>query len=146
MLPFKNLFILLNLIKLTFQLSNGAPESVCDTLLPFHGGGIPPQPLASSPFTIHPLSPVVGQGQIVRLEIESDIPNLAFKGFMIHARTVNAPYRVLGRFASSADGSIKLINCQGTENTATHSNTNLKVEFGLDWQAPTDYIGDVIFK
>jgi Reeler domain len=63
---------------------------------------------------------------------------------MIHARNSNG--RVVGRFASSADGLVKLINCDGAQNTATHANTEPKVDFGLDWQAPTDYLGEIIFK
>lgn len=145
MLPLTKLFLILNIVNISIQRRNGAPESVCDTMLPFHGD-IPPQPLSSSLFSIHPITNTIGQGQILRVEVESTIPNLSFQGFMISARTVSPPFRIVGRFASSADGTIKLINCGGTENTATHSNTNLKAEFGLDWQAPTDYIGDVIFK
>jgi Reeler domain len=95
-------------------------------------------------FEIEPQASVVGQGQILRIEIPSQIPSLAFKGFMIHARTPNG--RIVGRFASSADGLVKLINCEGAQDTATHSNTSPKVDFGLDWQAPSDYLGEVIFK
>jgi hypothetical protein len=95
-------------------------------------------------FQVIPQASTVGQGQILRIEIPSDIPQLSFKGFMIHARATNG--RVVGRFASSADGLVKLINCDGTQDTATHANTAPKVDFGLDWQAPTDYLGDIIFK
>jgi Reeler domain len=125
------------------SLPNGAPESTCSTLLPIHGGGIPPE-ATQSLFQVIPQASVVGQGQILRIEIPSDIPQLSFKGFMIHARASNG--RVVGRFASSADGLVKLINCDGAQNTATHANTNPKIDFGLDWQAPTDYLGDIIFK
>jgi hypothetical protein len=97
-----------------------------------------------SVFQIVPQSNTVGQGQILRIEIPSDIQQLAFKGFMIHARTPNG--RIVGRFAASADGLVKLIDCSGSQNTATHANTAPKVDFGLDWQAPSDYLGDVIFK
>lgn len=72
-------------------------------------------------YFIAPQASVVGQGQILRIEIPSEIPQLAFKGFIIHARTPNG--RVVGRFAASADGLVKLINCDGLQNTATHSNT-----------------------
>jgi hypothetical protein len=110
--------------------------------MPVHSN-IPPE-ATQSLFKVYPQSEFVGQGQILRVEIPSDIPQLAFKGFMIHARTPNG--RVVGRFASSADGLVKLINCDGAQTTATHANTQPKVEFGLDWQAPTDYLGDIIFK
>lgn len=51
----------------------------------------------------------------------------------------------LGRFALSADGLVKLINCEGIENTATHSGTTPKGELSLEWQAPTEFNGDVQF-
>jgi hypothetical protein len=124
------------------SLPNGAPESTCSTLMPVHSN-IPPE-ATQSLFQVIPQASVVGQGQILRVEIPSDIPQLSFKGFMIHARASNG--RVVGRFASSADGLVKLISCDGAQNTATHANTAPKVDFGLDWQAPTDYLGDIIFK
>lgn len=135
-------FIFLIHLKLIVCLPNGAPVSTCGTLTPVHSN-IPPE-ATQSLFRIVPQQVLVGQGQILRIEIPSDIPSLAFKGFIIHARTPNG--RVVGRFASSADGLVKLIDCNGAQNTATHANTSPKVDFGLDWQAPADYLGDVIFK
>lgn len=133
-------------IKFSASLPNGAPETVCDSLLPFHGGGI--EPLTTvSPFSIVPLQTVVEQGSIVRIEIQADPRELVFSGFMLQARTDTIPeYRVVGKFARSVDGSVKLINCgDGADNTATHSNTQDKLDFGLDWQAPSDYVGEVYF-
>lgn len=146
MLPsFLVLFLVVNSIKLAVNLPNGAPESICDSLLPFHGGGIKPM-TSVSPFTIVPLSTVVEQGQVLRVEIQADPRELVFGGFMIHARTRTTPYRVVGRFAKSADGTVKLINCgDGVENTATHVSPQPKLDFGLDWQAPNDYTGEVYF-
>lgn len=141
-LRFASCFVFLIHLNQIASLPNGAPESTCNNLMPVHGNIVPEA--TQSLFQVIPQSPVVGQGQILRVEIPSNIPQLSFKGFMIHARTPNG--RVVGRFASSADGLVKLINCNGAQNTATHSDTSPKVEFGLDWQAPTDYLGDIIFK
>ena len=52
----------------------------------------------------------------------------------------------VGRFAPSVDGLVKLINCDGTDNTATHVSPSPKGEIGLQWQAPSDFLGEVIFK
>uniref|UniRef100_A0A336L231 CSON001896 protein n=1 Tax=Culicoides sonorensis TaxID=179676 RepID=A0A336L231_CULSO len=145
MLPlFLVLLLVVNSIKLAVNLPNGAPESICDTLLPFHGGGI--KPLTTlSPFSIVPLTTVIEQGQVLRVEIQADPRELVFGGYMIHARTKTTPYKVVGRFAKSADGTVKLINCDGVENTATHVSPAPKLDFGLDWQAPNDYTGEVYF-
>lgn len=91
-------FICVLLIVYSFQpiitLPQGAPESVCHSLLPFHGGGIPPAQ-SRSPFRIVPHNVAVHQGQILRVEIEPQIPELQFGGFMIHARNVNPPFQVV---------------------------------------------------
>lgn len=144
MLPMKftSFFVFLIHLNLIVCLPNGAPISTCSTLMPVHGN-IRPE-TTQSLFQIIPQASVIGQGQILRIEIPSDIPSLSFKGFMIHALTPNG--KVVGRFASSADGLVKLIDCSGPQNTATHANTSPKVDFGLDWQAPTDFLGDIIFK
>lgn len=144
MLPMRLTLFLVFLIHLNLIvcLPNGAPVSTCSTLMPVHSNILPEA--TQSLFQIIPQANVVGQGQILRIEIPSDIPSLSFKGFMIHARAQNG--RVVGRFASSADGLVKLIDCSGPQNTATHANTSPKVDFGLDWQAPTDFLGDIIFK
>lgn len=135
-------FVLIVNLNLILCLPNGAPVTTCGDLTPHHSN-IQPE-ATQSLFQVIPQSTAVGQGQILRIEVPSSIPQLSFKGFIIHARTPNG--RVVGRFASSADGLVKLIDCGGTQNTATHANTNPKVDFGLDWQAPTDYLGDIIFK
>lgn len=144
MLPLKltSFFVFLIQLNLIVCFPNGAPTSTCSTLMPVHRNILPEA--TQSLFQIIPQASVVGQGQILRIEIPSDIPSLSFKGFMIHARAPNG--RVVGRFASSADGRVKLIDCGGSQNSATHSDTSPKVDFGLDWQAPSDFLGDVIFK
>ena len=139
------LFVIINILALAVSLPQGAPESSCQSLLPIHGGGIPPLTTASL-FRIIPLSETVGQGKPLVVEIQSTIFELSFKGFMIHALTANPPYRVVGRFLPATSELVKLINCEGEDDTATHSNTSPKVNFALEWQAPTDYIGDIIFK
>lgn len=141
------LFIVIVLVNLFHQsqtLPNGAPVTICDTLLPFHGGGIPPL-TSTSPFRITPYASSVGQGQILRLEIESNPPGLKFGGFMIHARNLNTPYEVVGRFLPSSDGLVKLISCADQEDTATHVSPAPKSNLILEWQAPTNFIGEVVF-
>ncbi len=88
------LFLLSKLFVPTTTLPQGAPESVCDTLLPFHGGGIRPMTTVS-PFSIVATASAVGQGQILTVEIKSVPPELRFGGFMLHARSTSPPYRVV---------------------------------------------------
>ncbi|KAL9919695.1 putative ferric-chelate reductase 1 homolog isoform 1-T3 [Glossina fuscipes fuscipes] len=128
-----------------YAFPNGAPEKVCDTMLPFHGGGILP---ANSvpPFRIETSSSVVGQGQVLRVYI-AGVPNgLQFGGFMIQARQIRPPYEIMGQFNPSESGHSKLMNCgNSVGNSATHSHAGPKAEISLEWQSPIDFEGDVIF-
>lgn len=125
-------------------LPNGAPVSVCDTMLPFHGGGIPPL-TTTSPFRITPVTSVVGSGQELQVEIESFPANVVFKGFMIQARNRFPPNEVLGQFELTDESAVKLINCGGEANTATHTNTQTKKDLALEWIAPAGFKGEVVF-
>lgn len=66
------LFVIYNIQPIR-TLPQGAPESVCDTMLPFHGGGIPPS-TSRPPYRVVPHNIAVNQGQILRVEIEPQIP------------------------------------------------------------------------
>lgn len=132
------------LISPSITLPNGAPESVCNTMLPFHGGGIPPL-TTTSPFRITPVTSVIGSGQVLQVEIESFPANLVFKGYMIQARNRFPPNQVLGRFELTDEAAVKLINCGGESNTATHVNTQTKKDLALEWIAPADFKGEVVF-
>lgn len=72
-------FVFILLIAYSIQpirtLPQGAPESVCHSMLPFHGGGIP-QSESRSPYRVVPHNVAVNQGQILRVEIEPQIPGM----------------------------------------------------------------------
>lgn len=76
-------------------LPQGAPESVCDTMTPFHSGGIPAMS-STPPFRIVAEQTALNQAQMLRVRIDSLAPEVKFGGFMIHARNVNSPYQVVG--------------------------------------------------
>lgn len=91
-------------------LPQGAPESVCHTMLPFHGGGIPPA-ASRSPFRIVPHNVFINQGKVLIVEIEPQVPELTFGGFMIHARSISPPYQVVSDLYIKLLSLIKRINC-----------------------------------
>ncbi|XP_055698466.1 putative ferric-chelate reductase 1 homolog isoform X2 [Phlebotomus papatasi] len=136
--------VLSSFLQLSHPLPNGAPETVCFTLMPFHGGGIPPQN-DISPFEVQPTVNVIGQGQTLVVEIEGITPELKFGGFMLHARSVTPPYSVVGRFNPTSDGLVKLISCNGQDNTVTHVSPQGKSRIAVEWEAPLDYLGPVVF-
>lgn len=75
-------------------LPQGAPESVCDTMVPFHGGGIPAK-TSTPPFRIAAEQTAVNQGQVLQVRIDSIAPEVKYGGFMIYARNANSPFQVV---------------------------------------------------
>ncbi|XP_046809531.1 putative ferric-chelate reductase 1 homolog isoform X1 [Lucilia cuprina] len=126
-------------------LPQGAPETICDTMLPFHGGGILPSN-AVPPFRIETSTATIGQGQTLRVDITGVPSGLAFGGFMIQARNNNPPYQIIGQFNPSEDGLSKLMNCENSvRNSVTHTSTVPKTEISLEWQSPVDFEGEIVF-
>ncbi|XP_031639436.1 putative ferric-chelate reductase 1 homolog isoform X2 [Contarinia nasturtii] len=145
---YREQFVFILLLAYSFQpilaLPGGAPQSVCHSLLPFHGGGIPPSS-SRPPYRIVPHNVAVNQGQVLRVEIEPQFPELNFGGFMIQARNIRPPYQVIGRFAPPPDNQAQLIDCGGFDNTATHTSPAPKSGISFQWQAPSDFLGEIVF-
>lgn len=69
------------LISATNALPQGAPSTVCQSLTPFHGGGIPPQ-TGISPYIVVPRR----QGTVVLVSLESTL-GVRFQGLILQGRT-----------------------------------------------------------
>lgn len=67
---------------------------------------------------------------------------------MIHAIVPGRPDQVIGRFVFSAPtDAVKVIQCGELDSTATHTSPQPKASgMALQWQAPMDFTGDVVFK
>lgn len=65
----------------TSALPQGAPSSVCQSLVPFHGGGISPQS-GISPYVVVPQR----QNGVVLVSIESTL-GVRFQGLILQGRT-----------------------------------------------------------
>lgn len=112
--------------------------------MPIHGADIPA--LSSEPlFKISTQTDILGQNQKMRVEIISVINSLTLKGFMIQARSLQDG-RILGEFSPPQDRLTKIIECGNIGSTATHSSTEQKRSVVLEWNSPTDFIGDIVFK
>ncbi|TMW54575.1 hypothetical protein DOY81_000369 [Sarcophaga bullata] len=143
--------VFIALLKLTLwlpqslTLPQGAPETICDTMLPFHGGGILPSN-AVPPFRIETSAATIGQGQTLRVDITGVPSGLAFGGFMIQARNSNPPNQIIGQFNPSEDGLSQLMNCENSvRNSVTHTSTVPKTDISLEWQSPVDFEGEIVF-
>ncbi|XP_037920288.1 putative ferric-chelate reductase 1 homolog isoform X2 [Hermetia illucens] len=136
--------VVISLWSLSDTLPNGAPEDVCDSMVPFHGGGSILPMTTPPPFQIES-APSVGLGHTLKVFVASYPRELTFAGFMIQARNRDPPYQVLGQFNPVPEGLTKVINCFGQQTTATHANTKPKQDFYLEWQAPLDFQGQIVF-
>ncbi|XP_075165907.1 putative ferric-chelate reductase 1 homolog isoform X2 [Haematobia irritans] len=126
-------------------LPQGAPETVCDTMLPFHAQGIAPANTAP-PFRIETSAATIGQGQTLRVDIVGVPNDLTYGGFMLQARSTSPPNQIVGQFNPSEDGLSKLMNCEySVGNSVTHSSTTPKRQISLEWQSPVDFEGEIVF-
>lgn len=141
--------ICLFLSSVTFPLSVGrshgassSPE-VCLSMMPRHNN-TPPQS-SPVPFDVNSSNLLVSRGQILRVRIQSlDQP---FAGFVIQARALNAWNKIVGQFLPSDDNGVRLMDCIGAVgNSVTHTSPKPKNTISLQWQAPSDFTGRIVFK
>ncbi|XP_074042422.1 putative ferric-chelate reductase 1 homolog isoform X2 [Leptinotarsa decemlineata] len=121
----------------TNALPQGAPTSVCQTMMPFHQGGIPAQP-GLSPYSI-----VTRQhGDKVQVSVGSSL-GVRFQGFMLQGRTPAG--EILGTFQTSPVTDGHTINCADHGDTVTHSDTKEKDQLDVTWVPPVGYEGPIVF-
>ncbi|GAB1860968.1 Putative ferric-chelate reductase 1-like protein [Camponotus japonicus] len=131
------LFLTIGLLARVSGLPNGAPPKTCSNLTPHHEN-ISPQ----TSYPPYQVLPAAGQGR-VRLILGSP-KGLAYQGFMILARDIDTG-EIVGEFTNLPD-SARIVECiQGVKNGVTHTNTEKKQNLELDWEAPVDYEGTIIF-
>lgn len=88
------LALFLFLISSTNALPQGAPSTVCQSLTPFHGGGIPPQ-TGVSPYILVPRR----QNGIVSVTIESTL-GTKFQGIILQGRSPSG--EIIGKLLLNA--------------------------------------------
>ncbi|XP_065835091.1 ferric-chelate reductase 1-like isoform X2 [Oscarella lobularis] len=120
----------------------GAPESVCESMEPFHGPS--PQPIDTSPYRV---TTTAQDGYIPRDEYNITIEQTsgsgkAFKGFLCQVRPQDKSYSTQGTFVvSSNDPKAKTIYCpvgSGVQEEAavTHKNRGVVSSQTVRWTAP----------
>lgn len=106
-------------------------------MLPFHGGGIPPQ-TGLSPYQIEPEPNYLGAA--VTITAPNGQP---FEGFMLQAKSPDGT--IIGTFDPVGDIA-HTMNCDGgTGNSLTHSQTQGKNVLRTQWHK-NQYGGPVVFK
>lgn len=129
--------LILLLIASSEALPQGAPTSVCRTLRPNHGGGIPPQ-TGIAPYSLIARR----QGGTVFISITSSL-GVRFQGFALQGRTRNKD--IIGVFDLSSTSDAHTIDCNDQGDTLTHNGPNDKESLDVVWKPPPDYEGEVVF-
>lgn len=93
---------------------HGAPEGVCDTMLPDHG--VPPQPLPS-PYILSADKNKVRSGGTVSVSLKAP-QGQTFKGFLLQARDTKTN-KPVGSFVKVSGAKYKHINCNGGKNVSS---------------------------
>ncbi|XP_011498802.1 PREDICTED: putative ferric-chelate reductase 1 homolog [Ceratosolen solmsi marchali] len=115
----------------------GAPLSTCNTLMPMHNKA----PQTSNP--PYQLLPSKGQGRI-RLILGSPEGD-GYEGFIILARDVETG-ELVGEFNNLPETSARHLECTpGLKNGVTHVKPEKIHNLEIDWEAPADYEGTIIF-
>lgn len=130
-------------IQATYTLPDGAPSHACETMLPFHSGGIAPQSSAA-PFGVFPAVVQLAENTPLRVSLGSQ-QGLQFGGFLLHAR-LEVSKEPVGTFIQVPQGA-KTLTCVRQNDTVTHTSSNNKgplLEF--EWMPPPGFRGNVIFK
>lgn len=128
--------LLISIFARVHAYSSGAPEKVCNTMMPKHGGGILPQASAPS-YKITTKPNNLG----ILVTIES--PEAPFEGFMLQARDPQG--NIVGTF-DPIDNFARTMNCDGSsDNSLTHTSANQKENLKIQWH-PNGYEGPLIFK
>nr|XP_018917999.1 PREDICTED: putative defense protein 3 [Bemisia tabaci] len=130
--------VLCSLVAAVCAFKSGAPQRQCEAMRPYHEGSEPQT--GRAPYTVSFSKSKIAPGERISVKITGE-GNEKLKGFMIQARVGDTP---VGKFSSS--NSIKLLDCSGTSNTATHTSNTPRSRVNLFWTAPKDLTETVTFK
>ncbi|XP_046652027.1 putative defense protein 3 [Daphnia pulicaria] len=139
------LFLTLNGNKIAVHgSSSGSPVQACVDMVPDHH--VDAQ-TSASPFVTTPSVTSAGNDSTITLTLAPVKTGIAFKGFLIMGfNNANHTEGPIGSFSSISNGQI--IDCPGgsPKNAATHSNSDNKTSVTVDWTAPAQFVGTVLFK
>ncbi|KAF2879335.1 hypothetical protein ILUMI_26846 [Ignelater luminosus] len=118
-------------------LPQGAPTKVCQTMLPFHGGGIVRQQ-GPSPYSV--TARRINEDEVL-VTIKSSI-EIPIQGFMLQARIRDG--ELAGVFEPTSSET-HTIDCEQPGDTVTHSSPQPKSAVQVRWKPPLGYLGPVVF-
>ncbi|XP_053329860.1 putative defense protein 3 [Spea bombifrons] len=133
------ILILITLVKMSSQYPNGAPISVCQTMIPGHQG-IFPQP-NPAPYIFKISSTSYKNGKPIRVQILGP----GYRGLLLESRTYDKTM-LIGKWVFPPNDT-KILQCpENSAGAITHSNTNLKTQSTTyTWMPPEEDCPPIIF-
>lgn len=131
---------------------DGAPFKTCINRFPKHGGQNQQQ--TPSPYVISINQTTYRPSQVLQVTLTSTT-RTAFRGFQIGARLSTSSSGedndvIVGEWISHDERTTRLQywypQKSGTKNCATHLNNNDKEEIVLHWRAPSENVGNIVFR
>lgn len=137
----KLIFLLTAVVIFASCYPTGAPAEVCISMMPSHGVAAQNTP---APFQVS-VPHQVKQGETVTVKIENSEPGFTFRGFIIQARAVETK-AVVGKFLITEN--MKTVACPTlpVDSVATHTSPTEKSSLDLQWVAPINFSGPVVFQ
>ncbi|CAB3231258.1 unnamed protein product [Arctia plantaginis] len=124
--------------------SSGAPESVCQDMVPKHP--VPPQS-TPPPYTITTSTKTVKAGTPMEVVITGKKTTDKMRGLLLQAREGT---KIVGKFTLAPNDSFaQLLNCGEPGNAVTHKKhdeKNDKQTVAFTWTPPKDFVGDIKFR
>ena len=128
--------VLLSYIDVARGYGSGAPNQACETMIPGHNvdAQSPPSPYS---LTLPGDESYYGGKSNISVKITGS----TFRGVLLQARTACCSDYAYGSFTVSPSDNMKTTNCNGTNNTATHSFSANKEDIIVVWHPPQQDVG-----
>ncbi|XP_015924655.1 putative defense protein 3 isoform X2 [Parasteatoda tepidariorum] len=119
----------------------GAPQETCKIFTASHTGHTAQN--SQSTYTITASPSTVASGGTITVTLQGN--GEPFKGFFIQGQDKNSK-KPVGKFLKQSEAQTRDCSGTGSQDAATHVNANNKSKILLQWQAPSDYKGTVVFR
>ncbi|KAL5004868.1 hypothetical protein ScPMuIL_018324 [Solemya velum] len=121
---------------------DGAPASVCGTMMPSHGVSAQ---TSASPYTITTDKTTISAGDDTGIQVTIQGTETTFEGLLVQARDFSgSSLDAVGTFElPQGETYLKTVDCTHIKGAVTHSNTDEQSSKTFTWKPPTSVTADV---
>ncbi|KAK3578547.1 hypothetical protein CHS0354_025258 [Potamilus streckersoni] len=130
------------LVASVFSLPTGAPPKACDRMVPGHG---PDTVSGDPPYAIHISTTSYKAGSVITGSIVPTQEGHMIRGILLQARSTTNTSEMLGTFVPTSTDTHTVCGPQNLT-ALTHSNPKMKAAVTFSWMAPSEPMGDFIFR